>query len=182
MTLADELSAESKMGEIMETLPGAKRALFAKYHLGGCSSCAFSDSETLAELAQRSNLAADEVLAHLLASHVHDEQMFISATEAKRRMDGGEIIHLLDIRTREEYEAVAIPAAEFFTQESQQKFFSMDPTTVVLIYDHQGKSVLDQVAWFRGHAMKNTYGLKGGIDAWSREVDPSIQRYRLEMD
>jgi Rhodanese-related sulfurtransferase len=182
MTLADELSIESKMGEIMETLPGAKRALFAKYHLGGCSSCAFSDTETLGELSKRSEIAADEVLEHLLASHAHDEQMFMSATDAKSRMDGGEAIHLLDIRTREEHEAVAIPGSGFFTQESQQKFFSMDPATMILIYDHQGKSVLDQVAWFRGHAMKNTFGLKGGIDAWSREVDPSIQRYRLEMD
>lgn len=182
MTLAGELSAESKMGEIMETLPGAKRALFAKYHLGGCSSCAFSDNESLAELAKRSDLAAEEMLEHLLASHAHDEQMVISPTEAKRRMDDGETIRFLDIRTREEHEAVAIPGSDFFTQESQQAFFALDPATFILIYDHQGKGMLDQVAWFRGHKMNNTFGLKGGIDAWSREVDPSIQRYRLEME
>jgi rhodanese-related sulfurtransferase len=27
-----------------------------------------------------------------------------------------------------------------------------------------------------------TYGLRGGIDGWSREVDGSVPRYRLEID
>jgi hypothetical protein len=30
--------------------------------------------------------------------------------------------------------------------------------------------------------LKNTIGLRGGIDAWSREVDPSLPRYRVEID
>jgi len=177
-----ELSPETKMGELMEALPGARRALFAKYHLGGCSSCAFSDTETLAELAARSEIDAGEALAHLLASHEHDAAMLVSPTAVKQRLDAGEAIVLVDVRTREEHEAVAIAGSEFFTQETQQKFFSLPPETVIVIYDHLGKSVLDQVAWFRGHAMKETYGLTGGIDAWSREVDAKVQRYRLEME
>ena len=42
--------------------------------------------------------------------------------------------------------------------------------------------MLDTCAWFLGHGMKNTRALRGGIDAWSREVDPSVARYRLEID
>lgn len=179
---ASDLSVQSTMREIMAALPGGRRALFAKYHLGGCSSCAFSDDETLAELAHRSEIDADEALAHLLESHEHDEKMLIASIEVKRRIDAGEKILLVDLRTREEHEAVVISGSEFFTQESQQKFFAMDPATVIVLYDHQGKSVLDQVAWFRGHAMKETYGMRGGIDAWSREVDASVKRYRLEVD
>jgi rhodanese-related sulfurtransferase len=177
-----ELTPETKMGDIMEALPGGRRALFARYHLGGCSSCAFSDSETLAELASRSDIDPDEVLAHLLSSHQHDAAMFISPADLKARLDSGEEITLVDVRTREEHEAVAITGSAFFTQESQQQFFSLPPETVIVIYDHLGRSVLDQVAWFRGHSMKETYGLQGGIDAWSREVDSSVQRYRLEME
>ncbi len=181
MTLA-ELSVDTPMGELMESLPGGRRALFAKYHLGGCSSCAFSDSETLAELCGRSEISAEEALGHLLASHAHDEQMLMGALEAKQRMDGGEKIRLVDVRTREEHEAVKISGSEFFTQETQQEFFALPPETLILIYDHRGKSVLDQVAWFRGHGMNETYGLRGGIDAWSQEVDKGVQRYRLEVD
>jgi rhodanese-related sulfurtransferase len=179
---ASELSVKSTLGEIMAALPGGRRALFARYHLGGCSSCAFADDETLEELAKRSEIDADEALAHLLESHAHDETMLIGAADVKRRIEEGEKILLVDVRTREEHEAVVISGSEFFTQESQQKFFAMDPATVIVLYDHQGKSVLDQVAWFRGHAMKETYGLRGGIDAWSKEVDASVKRYRLEVD
>jgi hypothetical protein len=38
------------------------------------------------------------------------------------------------------------------------------------------------VAWFRGHGLKHTFGLRGGIDAWSREIDPELPRYRIEVD
>lgn len=171
------------MGEIMDTLPGARRALFARYHLGGCSSCAFSNDETLAELCKRSeDLPVDEVIDHLLASHAHDLEMLVSPAEARARLDSATPPRLLDIRTREEYEAVSVAGSEFFTQELQQAVFAGDPATVVLLLDHSGRSVLDLVAWFRGHGLKETYGVNGGIDAWSREVDHSLPRYRVEME
>ncbi len=167
------------MGVILEILPGAKRAIFARYHLGGCQSCAFSNEETLAELCVRSEIPVDEVLEHLLASHVHDSAMWMSSAAAQEEISS---IRLIDLRTREEHEAVVIPGSEFFTQELQQQLFAGDPKTRILLYDHSGQNVLDQVAWFRGHGLHETYGLRGGIDAWSLEVDQSIPRYRIEMD
>lgn len=167
------------MGAIMQALPGAKRALFAAYHLGGCQSCAFSNAETLAELCQRSDLNPDEVLAHLLASHEHDRALLMEPAAAAARIAK---LTLVDLRTREEHEAVVIPGSRFFTQELQQQLFAGDPHTPILLYDHRGANVLDQVAWFRGHGLKETFGLRGGIDAWSAEVDPTLRRYRLEID
>lgn len=169
----------TSMAGIMEALPGAKRALFAAYHLGGCQSCAFSDEETLDALAKRSGLDAEEVLACLLASHENDLSMWISPAEALARK---EELRWIDIRTREEHEAVVIAGSEFFTQDLQQVLFAGDPEVKVVLYDHRGTHVLDQVAWFRGHGLKETYGLQGGIDAWARDVDPSVRRYRVEID
>ena len=181
MSVAD-LSVESTMGEIVEALPGARRAIFARYHLGGCQSCAFSEEETLAELCGRAgDLPPEEVLEHLLASHAHDLEMLVEPATAKGWIEAGDA-RLIDIRTREEHEAVAIGNSEFFTQELQQEVFAGDPARRIVLYDHAGKSVLDQVAWFRGHGLKRTYGLKGGIDAWSREVDAAVPRYRIEVD
>jgi rhodanese-related sulfurtransferase len=178
-----ELTTASRMSDIMEALPGARRALFARYHLGGCQSCAFALDETLADLCRRSeDLPPDEVLAHLLASHDHDLTMLISVADAHRALSEDPPPRLIDIRTREEHEAVAIPGAEFSTQELQQQLFAGDPETQIILHDHSGKSVLDQVAWFRGHGLKRTFGLLGGIDAWSREIDPSLPRYRLEFE
>lgn len=167
------------MGAILEALPGARRALFARYHLGGCQSCAFANEETLSQLCERSELSVAEVLEHLLASHAHDVEMLMEPVEVKEKMA---LLRLIDIRTREEHEAVAIIGSEFFTQELQQQLFAGDPDTLILLYDHSGRNVLDQVAWFRGHGLKQTFGLRGGIDAWSREIDSSLPRYRVEMD
>ncbi len=174
-----DLSPSSTMAEILETLPGARRAIFARYHLGGCQSCAFSNEETLTQLCQRSEIPVDEMLEHLLASHSHDSAMLMEPTDAQVRQSE---FRFIDLRTREEHEGVVLSGSEFFTQELQQSLFASDPTTRILLFDHLGKNVLDQVAWFRGHGLNETYGLRGGIDAWSQEIDASVPRYRLEMD
>jgi rhodanese-related sulfurtransferase len=175
------MDQDTKMGELMAEMPGARRALFARYHLGGCQSCAFDDGETLGKLCKRAEIDVDEVLDHLLKSHEHDLTMLLEPEEAKRRMDDGEVIRWVDVRTREEHEAVNIPGSAFFTQELQEEIFKAKPGGLVILYDHTGKYVLDQVAWFRGHGIENAFGLTGGIDAWSREVDAKVMRYRVEM-
>lgn len=176
------IAADWKMGAILEALPGAKRALFARYHLGGCQSCAFSNEETLLELCGRSDLPPQEVIDHLLDSHRHDLAMLISPPQAKQELDSANPPRLIDIRTREEFDAVAIPGGEFFTQDLQQALFASEPTTRIYLIDHSGKNVLDLVAWFRGHGLKETFGITGGIDAWSQKVDPTLPRYRIELD
>ena len=120
------MDTETKMGELMAAMPGARRALFAKYHLGGCQSCAFDEEETLAKLSERAELDAEEVLAHLLASHEHDLTMLMEPEGVKKRMDAGEEIHWVDVRTREEHEAVKIAGARFFNPELQEEIFKED--------------------------------------------------------
>lgn len=177
------INADTPMGRIMESYPGARRALFSRYHLGGCQSCGFSDGETLAELCARSGpLDPEEVRAHLIASQAHDESMMISPAELKAGLESADPPLLLDTRTREEHEAVRIPGAVFLEQELQQRLFAGDPRRRIILHDHAGRHVLDTCAWFQGHGMKNTRALRGGIDAWSQEVDPSLPRYRLEID
>jgi rhodanese-related sulfurtransferase len=171
------MNVDSQMGELMAAMPGARRSLFAKYHLGGCQSCAFDDSETLAKLCGRAELDADEVLAHLLASHEHDLTMLMTPSDVA----AAEKVMFVDVRTREEHEAVAIAGSRFFTPELQEEIFKGKPPGLVVLYDHTGKYVLDQVAWFRGHAIENAFGLTGGIDAWSQDVDPKVMRYRVEV-
>lgn len=179
---APTLTADTPMGVILEALPGARRALFAKYHLGGCQSCGFSQDESLGTLCARSgNLPVKEVIDHLLASHKHDEAMLLSPANAKSLLEQP-TTRLIDTRTREEFEAVHIPQAEFLTQDLQQSIFGGNPERTILLCDHSGRHVLDTVAWFRGHGLKRTFGIRGGIDAWSLEIDPTLPRYRIEID
>lgn len=170
------------MEEILARLPGARRALFAAFHVGGCQSCAYRDEETLAEVCARNEIDVDDAIRELLASHQRDRRMLIAPSVLKARLDAGEPLRLLDLRTREEHEAVRIEGSEFLTQELQQQLFAGPPEQALVLYDHRGRDVLDRCAWFHGHGLTNTLALEGGIDAWSRDADPAVPRYRLEME
>lgn len=177
------ISTSTEMATLLADFPGARRALFAKYHIGGCSSCAYRDDESLQQVCERNEIDVSEAIDHILQSHEVDAAMLISPQEVKEMLDAGTEFVFLDTRTREEHEAVKISDSEFMTQERQQELFgTAKEETIIVLYDHTGGRVLDTCAWFQGHGLKGTRGIHGGIDAWSKEIDSSLPRYRLEMD
>jgi rhodanese-related sulfurtransferase len=182
MEASPAISAQDEMQTILSRLPGARRALFAACHIGGCQSCAYQDDESLASVCERNEISVEEAIAYLLKSHEHDLEMLVAPADLKARLDAGEAILLVDTRTREEHEAVALPDSKLMTQEYQQSLFGTSPEQQIVLYDHNGREALDHCAWFRGHGLKNTLALTGGIDAWSREVDSSVPRYKIEME
>ena len=176
------LSVQSTMQDVLAAYPGARRALFRKYHIGGCSSCGFAPAETLAQLCARNgNLNVEEVIAHIQASHEADQQFEITPREVAERRARGEKIRLLDLRTREEWEAVPVEGAEFVDQDLIQRLMGREGQESLLVFfDHTGTGSLDAAAYFSGHGFANTRYLRGGIDAWSQEVDAKVPRYKLE--
>ncbi len=180
--LESEISAASSMAEILRRYPGAQRALFRKYHIGGCSSCGFRPEETLREVCARNgNLAIPEVLAEIERSHLADLQILLEPKELAEWRAAGHPFRLLDIRTREEFEAVRIEGATLFTQNILAEMLARWPRTdVLVIYDHAGKKSMDAAAYFLGHGFTNVRALRGGIDAWAAEVESGMRRYRME--
>jgi rhodanese-related sulfurtransferase len=181
-TVDATIGPESSMSEVLAGYPGAQRALFKRYHIGGCSSCAFHAEETLAQLCERNGkIDVQEMIAHLATSHEQYEQMQISPADLSSRLKGDDSVKLLDIRTREEWDAVHINGAVRMSQDTMQEILSKWPReSLMVIYDHTGARSMDAAAYFQGHGFKNVRCLRGGIDAWSEQVDPSLPRYRLE--
>src|ERR1051325_12156023 len=106
------------MKELLVQFPGAQRALFRKYHIGGCASCGFSPEETLAGVCARNdNLNVDEVIEHIAASDEAERAMQIEPRDLAERIAAGDPVYLLDIRTREEYDAAKLPAPPLFHQD-----------------------------------------------------------------
>jgi rhodanese-related sulfurtransferase len=176
------ISPDTTMRELLEQYPGAQRALFRKYHIGGCASCGFAPEETLAGVCARNeNLDINEVSEHIIASDAADRALQIEPIELANRIARKDKVQLLDVRTREEYEAVKIDGAELFTQDLMPKILTeWSRDNLLVIYDHQGTRSLDAAAYFQGHGFDNVKSLRGGIDAWSVEVDPKLPRYHLE--
>ena len=171
------------MRELLVQFPGAQRALFRKYHIGGCSSCGFSPDETLAQVCARNeNLNVDEAIEHIVTSEEAERAMQIEPQDVAERIARGESVYLLDVRTREEYDSVKIDQAHLFTQELMQEIQGNWPReNLVVVYDHQGTRSMDAAAYFQGHGFNNVKSLRGGIDAWSVEVDQKLPRYHLEQ-
>lgn len=169
------------MREVLELYPGAQRALFRRYHIGGCSNCGFSPDETLAQVCARNgNLDAAEVLAHIQSSHEQDAKVLVSPAELAALRQQDPAIKLVDVRSREEFEAVRIDGSVLLSQDVMRELMaSGSNTTPMVVIDHAGKNGLDAAAYFMGHGLQNVRCLRGGIDAWAQEVDPKIRRYKL---
>jgi rhodanese-related sulfurtransferase len=175
------ITPRSSMEEVLREFPGAQRALFRRYHIGGCSSCGFQPGETLAQLCLRNNnLDVAEVLEHIRASHQQDAKILIGPAELRQLREQNPELKLLDVRTRDEFEAVHIEGSIMMSQPVMQEILGKWPREqIFVIIDHQGKQGLDAAAYFLGHGFPNVRCLEGGIDAWSREVDPSLPRYQM---
>ena len=169
------------MSAVLAQFPGAQRALFRRYHIGGCSSCGFQQTETLAEVCARNgNLDVSEVLAHIQTSHEGDEKVLISPKELAELIQQDKSVKLVDVRSREEFEAVNIAGSVLLSQTiMQQVMGSGSNTSPIVVIDHTGKNGLDAAAYFMGHGLQNVRCLSGGIDAWAQEVEPTMRRYKL---
>ena len=167
------------MRELVSQFPGAQRALFRAYHIGGCASCGFQPEETLAEVCTRNeNLPVDKVIETLQTAREADERLQVAPKEASELVKAGKA-KLLDVRSQEEWNAVHIPESTFFTQELMHELGGWPKDQLIIFVCHHGVRSLDAAAYFAGHGLENVRTLRGGIDAWSMEVDDSLPRYEL---
>jgi rhodanese-related sulfurtransferase len=180
-TETETVTPQSTMSQVLEAYPGAQRALFRRYHIGGCSSCAFRPDERLEQVCERNGgLNVEEVLEHIRASHEQDAKIFVAPKELADWLKQDGSVRLVDVRSREEFEAVHIEGSFLLSQDVMRQVMADGSNTrPLVIIDHQGKQGLDAAAYFMGHGLQNVRCLRGGIDAWSQEVDPKVRRYRL---
>lgn len=175
------ISADTPMSRVLEMFPGAQRALFRRYHIGGCASCGFQPTETLAQVCARNgDLNVPEVVAHIQSSHEQDAKMLIAPKELVQLRQQTPDLRVVDVRSREEFEAVHIAGSQLLSQDVMRQIMGDGSNTRPLILvDHQGKTALDAAAYFLGHGLQNVRCLRGGIDAWAQEVEPTMRRYKL---
>jgi rhodanese-related sulfurtransferase len=181
MSSAADVTPQSTMSVVLEVYPGAQRALFRRYHIGGCSSCGFRPDETLAQVCERNGkLDVKEVLAHIQSSHEQDARILIEPKQLAEWRKQDSSVRLVDVRSREEFDAVHIEGSLLLSQEVMREIMAEGTNTrPVVVVDHQGKTGLDAAAYFLGHGLQNVRCLRGGIDAWAQEVDPTLRRYKL---
>jgi monothiol glutaredoxin len=101
----------------------------------------------------------------------------LSAVELKAMLDRGEV-QLFDVRPGAERAIASIAAARPLEDASVQgELLSLDRATPIAFHCHHGVRSLDAAQQLILEGFRNVYNLEGGIEAWSRMVDPTIPRY-----
>lgn len=106
------------------------------------------------------------------------DDLEITANELKNRLDQGEKMLVVDVREPWEYELCRIEGAKLIPMGTVPANLSaLDVDEEVICYCHHGRRSLDVVVWLRGQGIERAKSLAGGIERWSVEVDPKVQRY-----
>jgi len=101
----------------------------------------------------------------------------LSAPDLKALLESGTAIELVDVRTHEERAIAAIAGSRLLDQAYHDALFLRDRDTPLVFQCHHGVRSQHAAEYFREQGFRNLYNLRGGIDAWSLQVDPSVPRY-----
>jgi len=101
----------------------------------------------------------------------------IGPKELKALIDSGKVSELYDVRTPKEREIAAIAGAKLLDDAAMTSLEALAKDTPVAFYCHHGGRSRAAAEHFLKQGFKTVYNLAGGIDAWAKDVDPSIKRY-----
>ena len=102
----------------------------------------------------------------------------ISPADAAALVAAGEA-RLIDVREPWEFAtaridgSVAMPMGDVPSRAHAE----VDPDERLVVLCHHGMRSMNVTVWLRNQGYEQVQSLRGGIDAWSAEVDPSVARY-----
>jgi adenylyltransferase/sulfurtransferase len=106
------------------------------------------------------------------------QDLEVTPADMKLRLDRGEKLLLVDVREPWEFEICRIPGAKLIPMGSiPANLQALDADEDVICYCHHGMRSLDVAVWLRGQGVERAKSLAGGIERWSLEIDPGVQRY-----
>lgn len=106
------------------------------------------------------------------------DNLEITPSELKNRLDQGDKMLVVDVREPWEYELCRIKGAKLIPMGTvPANLQALDVDEDVICYCHHGQRSLDVAVWLRGQGIESAKSLAGGIERWSVEVDPSVPRY-----
>jgi len=101
----------------------------------------------------------------------------ITVQDLKAKLDDGEDINVLDVREPHEYEVANIGVRLIPLGELPQRLAELDQSENFAIHCKTGGRSARAVKLLQDTGFQNVYNVKGGITAWSEEIDPSVPKY-----
>jgi rhodanese-related sulfurtransferase len=86
---------------------------------------------------------------------------------------------VIDVREPWEYKTAHIVGSTLIPMGDipSRAFSELDPEARIVAVCHHGVRSMNVAIWLREQGFEHVQSLRGGMDAWSAEIDPSIPRY-----
>jgi rhodanese-related sulfurtransferase len=171
------IGPDATMADILHAYPTAKIALFIRYHIGGCTSCSYQLTDTLAEVCQNYSIADsfEAVRAIIRQSASVEAKIHISQQELASALQRGEDLRLLDTRSTSEWQAGHLVGARPVTVElTFNALDSWSKETPIVFYSNEGRRSLDKAAYFQAYGFTNARSLDGGIQDWPGRLESPL--------
>lgn len=101
----------------------------------------------------------------------------LDVAELKKRLDARESFRLIDVRTPDERGIAEIAGAELLDAALAKQLEALPKDAMIVFHCHHGGRSQAAAEHFAALGFQNVWNVAGGIDAWSREIDPSVPRY-----
>lgn len=102
----------------------------------------------------------------------------LAPQQLKARLDAGEPLVVLDVREPWEYDTARIAGSLHIPMMTVPgRLDELDPAAPTAVVCHHGVRSLQVALFLEQAGFQTLYNLRGGIDAWSREVDPEVPLY-----
>jgi sulfur-carrier protein adenylyltransferase/sulfurtransferase len=101
----------------------------------------------------------------------------IAPRELKARLDRGDDLFVLDVREPHEYQICNLGGHLIPLGELSRRVNELDSSREMVAHCRSGKRSAEAVEFLRSAGFRKVLNLKGGILAWSDEVDASVPKY-----
>ena len=118
-----------------------------------------------------------EIIEHIERSQDFVKNLEITVHDAAASIARGTVA-VLDVREAQAFAMASIPGSRRLDDAMAQEIVERWPRdTPIVLVCHHGERSLHAAARLRDYGFTQARSLSGGVDAWSTEIDPSVQRY-----
>ncbi len=101
----------------------------------------------------------------------------LTVTELRKMLDAKVPLRLLDVRTDRERTIARIAGDQSLEELARQDLDGLAKDTMLVLYCHHGTRSQAAAEQLVARGFRNVWNLSGGIDAWARQIDPTVARY-----
>lgn len=176
--MENKFSLKTQMKEVEILFPYTRSTLHTQFHIGGCSKCGYEPQNTIEDVAKKYSKDPNVVLESLIQGFEDMNSAEISIEKFTEIQKSSQKYLVIDVREEWEYHIAHIPESLLLTDLNfKSMLLKAKEALHVIVVCHHGMRSMNATLYLRENGIQNAKSLTGGIDAYSLQIDNTIQRY-----